>query len=153
MHQVQIDILQPQLLQTQIEILLDARVIRTPQFRGDEEILALDFARRQRGFDPVADLFLVLVAERGVNVSVSDGDGVGDGVFHLAWGRLPCSWTTQASVSTYVPNGRLEIHGHSGDDDEPSPRAGMSAPVLSLKRVLATAIAICNSCTDRVVGT
>lgn len=97
MHQIQINILQPQLLQTQLEILLHARMIGAPELGSDEEILALDLAGRQCRLDALADFFFVLVAEGRVDVSVSDGDGMADCSFDLAGAGLPGSWSRYVS--------------------------------------------------------
>lgn len=90
MHQIQIHIIQPQLLQAEIQRLLDARVECAPQLGRHEQVLALDLARGQGGLDPAPDVLLVLVDEGGVDVPVSDRDGVADGAFDVGAG-LPCS--------------------------------------------------------------
>lgn len=89
MHQVQIHIVKPQVLQAQLEILLDTCMICAPELGGHKEILALDFARCQSFFDPISDLYFVLVAERRVDVPVSNGNRMANGPFYLAGARLP----------------------------------------------------------------
>lgn len=77
--EVQIEVVGAELGQRQVQRLLDAVVVRAPELAGDEHLGAGD----ARGLDAAADLVLVAVHPRAVDVPVAgllDGvlDGVGD---------------------------------------------------------------------------
>lgn len=74
-HQIQIYVIQTQTLQTQIEILLHARMVCAPEFGGDEDVFSLD-ARCERFLEPRADLIFVVVAVCPVDVPVPDGERI-----------------------------------------------------------------------------
>lgn len=90
-NQIQIQIVQPQPLQTRIQRLLNPRVICAPQLSRHEQILALDLARGQGVLNALADFLFVLVAVGTVDVPVAHRDGMADGFFDLAGGGLPGS--------------------------------------------------------------
>jgi hypothetical protein len=92
MHQVQIDIVQSQRLETGIKAFLDAVGVDVPQLGGDKEVLALDEAGVDGGLDALADILLVLVGQRSVNMAVPDLDGMIDGLLGLLGRGLPCSY-------------------------------------------------------------
>ena len=94
MHEIQIHVVQTQSLQTFVESLFYSAMIRAPQLGGHEEVLALDLARGQSCLDAIADFLLVSVARGAVDVTVSHGDGVADGVLDLSGFGLPGSWNS-----------------------------------------------------------
>jgi hypothetical protein len=61
MHQIQIHVLELKPLQAHVEILLDARMVRTPQFRGDKEIFTSHDPFFHHLFQRHPDLFFVAV--------------------------------------------------------------------------------------------
>lgn len=91
MHKIQIHILQPQRFEACIKSLLDSVGENIPQLRGHEEILSLHEAIVNGGFDALADVDFVAVGERGVDVAVSDFDGVVDCALGFFGGGLPRS--------------------------------------------------------------
>ena len=101
-HQVEIQVCEPELLETGVDGLLDAGVEGAPQLGGDEEVLALDDAGINALLDSLADLVLVAVALRRVDVAVADLDGVGDGLSDLARGGLPGAQTEGRDLSASV---------------------------------------------------
>lgn len=125
-HQVQIDIIQPQFLEAEIQRLLHPGVVRTPQLRRHEHILPLDFTGGEGLLESLTNLLFVLVAGGGVDVSVAHGNGVADGLLDLSVGGLPCSCVSTLLALSSGMNG-LQFVQHV-----PSPKAGISAPVLSL---------------------
>lgn len=93
MHKIQIHIIQPQRFQARIKSLLDPVGVHIPQFRSHEEILSLHEAIVNGGLDTFADVDFVAVGERGVDVAVSDFDGVVDCALSFFGGRLPRSFS------------------------------------------------------------
>ena len=91
MHKKQVDIIKTQILQTRLETLLYSRVVRAPQFGRDENILSFHFPILNSGRNTLADLFLVLVAERRVDVPVPHAQSMADSSGNLAFIRLPCT--------------------------------------------------------------
>lgn len=61
MHKIQIHILQPQTLQTHIQILLRARMVRTPQLSRDEDIFSL-YPAGESFFETLSYFVFVAVA-------------------------------------------------------------------------------------------
>lgn len=92
MHKIQIHVIQPQRFQACVESLLDSIGIHIPQFRGHEEIFAFHEAIVNGGLDGLADVDFVTVGKRGVDVAVSDFDGVVDCALGFFRGRLPRSY-------------------------------------------------------------
>ena len=135
MHEIQINIVQSQFLETRVQGLLDPFLIRVPQLGRDEEIVSLHRSRCQCLLYPCADFVFVQVASRRVDVSVSYRDGIADGFFDFAWCRLPCSWSSLVANFAKKKKKRSNI---------PSPTAGISAPVLSLNFKSPMAIVIVN---------
>lgn len=90
--QVQIDIIQPEILQALIQRLLDLCVVRVPELAGDEDVLALADARGEGLCEAGADFGFVAVAVRAVDVAVAGLEGGFDGGFGDAGGGLPGSW-------------------------------------------------------------
>jgi hypothetical protein len=77
-HQVQVDVVEPQTLRRRLErtpgVVLRGAVLN-PELGGDEQLLARDSA----GGDGPADRFLVAVGGGGVEVAVADLEGLGHG--------------------------------------------------------------------------
>lgn len=96
MHQVQINVVQAQVLQTLIQSLFHAAVVSAPQLGGNKKVLPLHLSRGQGFLNSLSDLLFVLVAESAIDVSVSYRDGVADSLLNLTGGRLPgtCSIST-----------------------------------------------------------
>lgn len=115
MHQVEVEIVKTQVLQAGLETLLDASVVGAPQLGGDEQLLALDDTGVKGLLDTLANLVLVAVAQRSVDVAVADLDSMAHGSGDLARSGLPCtqaqSWDLGASVEleTDVCSGHCEI--------------------------------------------
>lgn len=89
MHQVQVNVGGLQQIQALLQTLLGPGMECAPQLARDEKILPLHNATGDDILKRLADLVLVLVAVRTVNVSVSALDGVDDGLLDLTGGRLP----------------------------------------------------------------
>lgn len=66
-------------------------MVCTPQLRRHENILALRFPFFDGRGNTLADFFLVLVAERRVDVPVPDRQRVADGSRYFTTARLPCA--------------------------------------------------------------
>lgn len=90
-HQIQIEVVQPQILQTQLQVLLDPVGVRAPQLGRHEEVLPRHDAGVNGLADSLADSLLVLVAEGRVDVAVAHFDGVKDCILDFFGGRLPGS--------------------------------------------------------------
>lgn len=84
-NQVEIEIIQPQLLQTVVQGLLNTRMVRAPQLGRHEQILALDLASRNGVLDALSDFMLVLVATGSVDVPVSGSNGMVHSLFDFTW--------------------------------------------------------------------
>jgi hypothetical protein len=78
-NQVQIEIIKPQILQTQLQVLRHSVGVRRPQFGGDEEVLPLNDAGLDSFPDSIPNGLFVLVTVGCVDVAVADFDGVKDG--------------------------------------------------------------------------
>lgn len=85
MNQVEVEIVQSQLLQTVVQRLLNARMVRAPQLGRHKEILALDLACRNGVLDALTDFMFVLVATGSVDMPVSCSNGMAHGLFDFAW--------------------------------------------------------------------
>jgi len=130
--QIQVDVVQPQIFQTQLEVLRYSMRVCSPQLSCYEEVLPLHDAGVNSLLDSLANIFLVLVGEGCVDVAVAYLDGMKDCILDFFRARLPCSWK---GISDTYPTNRKRII-------LPSPNAGISAPVLSLNRLSATAIVV-----------
>lgn len=109
-------------------------MVAAPQLGGNKNVFSLDFSRSESFLQPLANFLLILVAEGSVNVSVSYRDSMANSPLDLSGTRLPRSCSSQ-----------YKLQSRSAESYLPSPRAGISAPVLSLKRVSSTAIVV-DSC-------
>lgn len=89
MHQVQVNIVNPQIRQTVVNRLRNALVPWVIQLRCQPELVA----RYTGGFDAGANFLLVLVREGCVDVAVSGAEGVLDGFGDFVGLGLPCSET------------------------------------------------------------
>lgn len=89
MHQVQIHIRRLKQIKTLLQTLLHTRMERAPQLACNEEVLPLHDAARNNILQRFANLVLVLVAERAVNVPVSTLDGVDHSLLDFSRRRLP----------------------------------------------------------------
>lgn len=83
--QVQVNIVEAEALEARVDALGDALVPRVVELGGDPDLGARDAAVADAG----ADLGLVAVGERRVDVAVAVLEGREDGVVHLVRGRLP----------------------------------------------------------------
>lgn len=101
MHEIEVDVVQSQVLETQIKCFLHTRVVAAPQFRGDKNIFSLDFARCKCLLQPISNFLLILIAKGSINVPVADRDGMANSSLDLARTRLPrpCS-NQQYSVAS-----------------------------------------------------
>lgn len=82
--QVEVNIVQPQILQALVQSLFHTVVPCAPELGGHEEFLSLDNSRLDGRLDTLANFSFVAVGESGINVSVSNGDGMGHGLFDLS---------------------------------------------------------------------
>lgn len=85
----QVDVVEPERLETLVEALLDAGVVRGPDLADDEDLLALGDARGEGLLEGLADLVLVAVAVGAVDELVALLEGCGDGLLDLAGLALP----------------------------------------------------------------
>lgn len=115
MHQVQINIVQTQVLQAGLKTLFHLGVVRAPQLGGDEQLLALDNPGVNGLLDALADLVLVAVAQRSVDVAVADLDGVGDGSGDFARTGLPGAQAQSWDLGAGVELEADVCSGHFGD--------------------------------------
>lgn len=76
-----------------MKTLFSASVECAPKLAGNEQVFALHDTTRDDILESLADLVLVLVAERAVNVPVAALDSVNDSLLDLTRGRLPRSQT------------------------------------------------------------
>jgi hypothetical protein len=74
----EVDVVEPEGLETLVQALGDAGVVGGPDLGDDEDVLALD-AGVEGLLDPRADGLLVAVAVRAVDELVATLEGVGDG--------------------------------------------------------------------------
>lgn len=96
MHQIQVHIIQPQALQAQVQILLYTALIRAPQLRRHENILALHLATLDGGCNSSSDFILVAIAVGRINVSVATVEGVLNSLCDFAGRRLPGTYRALA---------------------------------------------------------
>lgn len=115
MHKIQIHIIQPQRLEACIKSLLDSIGVHIPQFRSHEEILSLHEAIVNGGLDTLADVDFVAVCERGVDVTVSDFDGVVDCALGFFGAGLPRSFSRLLVCASFVREERLSTETQGGN--------------------------------------
>jgi hypothetical protein len=89
MHQIGINIVEPEAFQRPRQRLADARVVRAPELRGDEDLGARHVTAGDGGRDGGADFVFVAVAVGGVDVAVAVREGVSDGFGDSAGWGLP----------------------------------------------------------------
>ena len=89
MQEIQIDILQPEILQARLKRLLDTCVVCRPQLRRHENIFPLHFSRCNGLREALTYFSLVSVCEGCVDVFVAMFESVDDGVFNFSWAGLP----------------------------------------------------------------
>lgn len=106
MHKVQINVIQPQVLQRRVNGLGHALVPGVVELGGDPDVGAGHAGVADGG----ADLGLVAVGEGGVDVAVAVGEGGEDGVVDLVGGRLPGAEADGGDFGTGV-----ELEGASGE--------------------------------------
>ena len=79
MHQIGIDIVEPEAVQRLLQRFVDARVVGAPQLRGDEDLGPRHVTACDGGCDACSDFVFVAVAVGGVDVAVAVRECVGDG--------------------------------------------------------------------------
>lgn len=102
-----------------------------PQLGSHKQILPPDEAGVNGILDALSDLLFVLVAAGTIDVTVASLDGMEDGSFYFTGGGLPSSYTESERAGNNDVRYRI-----------PSPKAGISAPVLSLNRTSAAAVIV-----------
>lgn len=151
-NEVQVDIVQAQQLERLVEAELAAGGVGGPALGDDKEVLALDDARRDGLADALADLLLVAVDVGAVDEPVAALDGRQDGLLDDALVALPGAcfswrltpWLINISFrfATEVPGLFFLFNAIPCKDkvNIPRPKAGILAPVLSVKSLSAISI-------------
>lgn len=115
MHQVQIDVIQAQVLQTLFQSLFHPAVVSAPQLGSNEKVLPLHLSRGEGIADALSDLLFVLVAESAIDVSVAYRDGVTDSLLNLTGLGLPGTWSISTTIAAMCQNGTLHTETQCRD--------------------------------------
>lgn len=107
---------------------------RVPQFRCNKYVFATDYPLLDGLCDPLAYLYFVLIAECGINVSISNLECMIDSGLDLTGRGLPCPCSV-LSATWVMSVKRIKTA-------RPNPRAGISAPVFNLNRVSVIAVMV-----------
>lgn len=101
MHQIGIDIVEPEAVQRLLQRLVDARVVGAPQLRGDEDLGSRHVTAGDGGCDACADFVFVAVAVCGIDVAVAVCESMCDGFGDGAWWGLPRAWFVGKSLVSW----------------------------------------------------
>ena len=91
MHEVQVDIRSLQQIQALLEAFLGTSVECAPELAGNEKVLTLHDTARDDILKGLADLVLILIAVRTVNMPVATLNGMNYSLLDLTRCRLPRS--------------------------------------------------------------
>ena len=95
-QQPQVDVLEIQALQAQREVFFDTRVVGTPQFGRDKNILPLHLAALKGIVEAKTHFIFITIAKSGVDMSVTEHEGTLHRMSHPARFRLPRTWEPES---------------------------------------------------------
>lgn len=72
MHQIQIHVIEPEALEAFVKCFFDAGVISAPQFRRDEQLLAIDNSLFQDFFERLPDWLLITIEVGCIDMSIAN---------------------------------------------------------------------------------
>lgn len=131
MDQIQINVICPQVLESQIEGLFNVGsfVVCVPKLRCQENLSS----GYTRSFNTSADFFFVIIDRCRIDVTVAVLEGVFDCASYLVGRRLLDTVVSNVLLVWVARTWHDRMRSREGRTQVPSPTAGMEKPELSLK--------------------